>query len=211
MLQRAADIAPDVQQYHVWAGELLIEEARAQTDLDPALRLFGEAYSTFTRYERRDPMAFTTQLRIGLAAAELVSRGDDFRREELVSRSVRVADAMRAYPSNQAFTAERVLIAGEVQLGLDLADRALVMEDATEPQPFAWFLRGDALRGLGDTDMALAAFDAALDLAPDGQFAPAVHRSIALVQEGLGNLTLAAEHRTLAMEIERKREAVSGE
>ena len=103
-----------------------------------------------------------------------------------------------------------MLIAGQVESGLDLADRALAMEDATRPQPFAWFLRGEALRGLGDVEGALAAFDTALDRAPEGTFAPAVHRSIALIHDGLGNDALAEEHRARAIDIERSRPPNSG-
>jgi len=201
LLQRAADIAPDVQQYHVWAGELLIEEARAQTNPVVAMRLLAEAYDTFIEYEGRDPVAFTTQLRIGLAETELVNRGDNFRLRDLVDRSVRVADGMRAYPAIQGFAAKRVLVAGQLELGLELADRAIAMEDATSAQPFAWFMRGNALGDLGDITGALEAFNTALDRDPEGQFAPGIHRNIALVYDSTGDATQAAAHRARADEI----------
>ncbi|MDA1257829.1 MAG: O-antigen ligase family protein [Chloroflexi bacterium] len=202
LLRKAGDISPDVQQYGVWAGELLVEGARAQTDAAAAMEQLGDAYDAFIRYEKRDPIAFTTQLRIGLVESELVNRGDNFRLQDLIDRSVRLADAMPSYPEIQAFAAERVLIAGRLELGLALADRAIAMEAETSPQPFAWFMRGNALGDLGDLDGALEAFNTALDREPEGQFAPGVHRNMALVYDSIGDAAQAAEHRARADEIQ---------
>ncbi len=207
LLQKATDISPDVQQYYEWSGELLVERARAQADPGTALPLLGEAYETFSQYEKRDRLAFTTQLRIGLAEVELVLRGDDFRRNELINRMVRLADAMPSYPEIQAFAAERVLLASQsdrnvLELGLELANRAIVMEPETSAQPFAWFMRGRALGDLGDLDGAIESFTTALKRAPRGQFAPGIHENLARVYEATGDLALADEHRALAEEIQ---------
>ena len=98
--------------------------------------------------------------------------------------------------------AERLLIAGQPQLGLELADRAIAMEDSTSIQPFAWFTRGEALRGLGDNSEALLAFEKSLERQPEGTLAAAVHRSMALVYEQASDPVRASENRGIATEIE---------
>lgn len=204
-LKRASNISPDVQQYGVWAGELLVEEARTKTDRESAFSLLGDAYNTFSKYQERDRLAFTTQLRIGVAEAELVNRGDRTNLESMVTRSLQTANSMPSYPAVQAFAAERVLIGGQLDLGLELADRAISMEAATSAQPFAWFMRGNALGDLGNVEEALEAFKASLERDPESPFAPAVHRNLALVYDGLGEPDLAAQHRSAADGIEASR------
>ena len=204
-LQRAARISPDVQHYRVWAGELLVEEAYAQTDPEFAVLLLGDAYNIFIKYQDRDRLAFTSQLRIGLAEVELVNRGDRTRLEGMVARSLQTASSMPAYPAVQAIAAERVLVGGQLELGLELANKAIAMEAATEPQPLAWFMRGNALGDLGDAEKALEAFMMSLERDSEERFAPAGHRNMALVYDGIGEPDLAAQHRSAADEIEASR------
>jgi tetratricopeptide (TPR) repeat protein len=201
-LQRAADISPDVEQYRVWGGKLLLGESRAQVDPDNAVDLLSGAPDTFLEYLERDSLAFTSQLNIGLIEAELVNLGDGELRSDLIARSIKLADSMAAYPLVQAFASERVLIAGQLDLGLELADRAIAMEEATSSQPLAWFMRGNALGDLGDTEAALEAFMTALDREPGGLLAPAIHRNMALAYDSIGDADLAAQHRERAEEIE---------
>jgi O-antigen ligase/tetratricopeptide (TPR) repeat protein len=202
LLMRAAELAPDVQQYYVWAGELLLQEARLETDPAQALSLLGEAYETFVAYENRDPYAFTTQLRIGLVEAELVSRGDPFRLDDLIERSVRLSEVMPSYPSMLAIAADRVLIGSKLEIGLEMADRAISMETDAHPQILAWLLRGNALGDSGELNGALESFKTALDREPEGQLAPRIHTNMALVYDAIGNPTLAIQHRDLAAKIQ---------
>ncbi|MCH8030979.1 MAG: hypothetical protein IIB09_04070, partial [Bacteroidetes bacterium] len=124
LFQQAVDIAPDVQQYRIHVVELLIEEARTQANDEAVLPILAQAYETFIGYEERDPLSFNTQLGIGVTVAELVKLGDDARRNELIDRTVRIAASMPAYPTIQAIASERILIAGEIELSLQLANRA---------------------------------------------------------------------------------------
>jgi len=201
-LKRASDISPDVEQYGVGGAKLLVDESREQLDAGNSLELLADARNTLLEYEERDSLAFTSQLNIGLVEAELVNLGASELRNALIARSLNSADSMAAYPAVQAFAAERFLIAGQLELGLELADRAIAMEEATSPQPLAWFMRGNALGDLGDTEAALEAFMTALDRDPDKQIAVGIHRNMATAYDSIGESDLAAEHKALAEEIE---------
>ena len=109
---------------------------------------------------------------------------------------------MSAYPLVQAFAAERLLIAGQLELGLDLADQAIAMEQPTSLQPLAWFMRGNALGELGDVEGALEAFTTALAREPDDQIVVGIHRNMALAYDSIGQTTLATEHAILADQVE---------
>ena len=208
LLNRASDRSPDIQQYHVWAGELLIKEAQGTADAGVAVSLLRDARETIAEYESRDALSFLVQIRLGLAELELVNRGDISIQNDLIGRSVNTADAMPAYPDIQAAAAERVLVAGQLELGLQLAERAIAMESDTSPQTLAWFMRGKALGDLGDVQGALESFQASLDRESNSSLASDVHRSMALAYESIGKPSLAAEHIALAEEI---RASLTGE
>jgi len=201
-LQKAADISPWVEQYSLWGGQLLIDESRSQVNADNAIKFLVDAHDTLLEYVQRNPMAFTSQLNLGLVEAELVNLGDGEMRSDLILRSLKLADSMPAYPTVQAFAAERVLIAGELEMGLELADRAIAMEGSTSPQPLAWYTRGNALGDLGYIESALEAFKTALDHEPDGLIAPSIHRNMATAYDSIGDAMLAAKHRARAKELE---------
>jgi tetratricopeptide (TPR) repeat protein len=186
----------------VWAGKLLIYGSKTQVDAAGAVEFLSGARDTFLEYLERDSLAFTSQLNIGLTEAELINLGDSDLRADLTTRSLKLADSMPAYPMVQAFAAERVLIAGQLELGLELANRAIAMEEATSSQPLAWFMRGNALGDLGDTEAALEAFMTALDREPEGSIASAIHRNMALAYDDIGDADLAIHHRARAEEIE---------
>ena len=202
LLQRAYDLAPDVQLYSVKAGETLFLEARAASTDEEALSLYKEALETFVAYEDRDPSAFITQMRVSNAKTELVKLGEEFQLEDLIERTYRVAAAMPAYPAIQALAAQRLLIAGQLDLGLELADRAIAMEAETSPQPLAWLQRGLSLGRQGDVESALESFVIGLERAPTGTYAPSLHRSAAVSYDALGDPELATEHRKIAAEIQ---------
>lgn len=202
LFERASLIAPDVQYYGVHAGELLVQQAQSQISNEAALASLTAARGTFMSYEERDPLAFITQSRILGTEAEMVNRGDPGPRKDLVDRALRLADSMPAYPTIQAIASEQVLIAGQVELGLELANRAIDMEAQTSPQPLAWLQRGQALGELGDASTALESFTIGLSRDPNGPLAAGFHRNIAMAYEDLGDSMMAAEHRALANEID---------
>jgi len=136
LLNKASDKSPEVQQYYVWAGEMLAREAQEESDSDDASAFLHDARETFATYEERDAFAYLTQLRIGLAEFELVNRGNGPLRNDLIRRSLNIAEAMPVYPEVQALAAERVLVAGQLDLGLQLANRAIAME--SESLPHHW-------------------------------------------------------------------------
>ena len=202
LLQRAHDLAPDVQLYSVRAGEMLFLEARKETDSGEALSLYKEAFETFVAYEQRDPSAFITQLRVSNTETEMVKLGDDARLQDLIERTYRIAVSMPAYPAIQALAAQRLLIAGQLELGLELANRAIHMEAETSPQPLAWLQRGLALGRQGDIEGALDSFLIGLEREPKGTYAPGLHRSAAVSYDALGDSESASEHRAIAVGIE---------
>ena len=203
-LTAAAARSPGVEQYHVMAAGLLISQAQQEPDDDLAIPLLTRARDVLINHEEHNPLAYSTQLRLGQAEVELVNRGVDDLRNVLTARSLITADSMPSYPAVQAQAAERVLVAGHLELGLSLADRAIALETERAPQALAWFMRGNALGDLGDVDGALESFLMSLEQDPEDQIASAVHRNIALVYEQRGESDLAADHRQAADELDRR-------
>ena len=209
LLQRATELAPDVQHYRVNLGELLLVESRRQLSDEVSLDFLEAAYQTFLPYEQREPSAFITQLRIGNAEAEMVKLGDEARLRDLIERAYSVATSMPAYPAVQAIAAQRLLIARQPELGLELANRAIAMEAETSPQTLAWLQRGLALGQQDDVDGALESFLTGLEGSPTGPHAPSLHRSAALAYDALGDPESAAEHRAQAAELVEQHEGLA--
>ena len=109
-----------MEQYSLWGGRLLIDESRSQVNADTAIKFLVDAHDTLLEYVQRNPMAFTSQLNLGLVEAELVNLGDGEMRSDLILRSLELADSMPAYPTVQAFAAvqQKTVQTGQMTLVL---------------------------------------------------------------------------------------------
>lgn len=199
--QRAVELDPDVQDYHLQVNDLFREaanEAQIAGIGDQAISGWEKALEAARRYEERNWKAFDTQTRMGQAESRLVALG----RRDLVNvardRYVSIADARPSYPSIQTDAAQGLLAVGYNTLGLEFADRAIGMETQGFPNPRAWWFRGVALENLGQLEIAATSYETATERAPGSQVAKDAHKRLAVVYGKLGDPVSADQHQRLA-------------
>jgi tetratricopeptide (TPR) repeat protein len=202
LFERAADLAPDVERYHLEVSRLLTIGGQQAPDADAARAAYRAAYDAAARYERRDPYAYATQRRLATAAVDLAGAGEPGQLPEIADRYLKLAALLPSYPKVQSLAANGLVAAREFELGVLLADRAIAMETESKPVPRAWWARGEALVRLGDADEAERSFETAIERAPESQYAADSHRGLAKLLDERGEPDAAAEHRALAAEIE---------
>jgi O-antigen ligase len=200
--QRAADLAPDVERYHVEVAGLFSRTAAQRDDLDKADALLRAAREQLLRYEERDRMAWQTQIELAAVTASLVSIGNAKLIPELAGRYRNVSALMPTFAPIQSMAAEQLVIAGEWDLGLAVADRAISLEAATLPDVRAWWARGEAAHQLGLTDEASLSFWTSIGRqagrASGSKYAAASYRGLAFIAEEAGDQETAAEHHSKA-------------
>ncbi len=203
--QRAVELDPDVQDYHLRVNDLFraaAGEAGAAGNNDQAIFGWEKALEAARRYEDRNPKAFDTQIRMGQAESRLAALG----RADLVNvardRYVSIADSRPSYPSIQADAAQGLLAVGDNVLGLQYADRAISMETQAFPNPKAWWFRGVALENLGQLEIAATSYETATNRDPGSQVAKDAHLRLAVVYDKLGDPVRADQQQALADAIE---------
>ncbi|MEX0762702.1 MAG: tetratricopeptide repeat protein [Dehalococcoidia bacterium] len=198
LIQRARSMAPNVELYSAQAGTLLLSSVSYVEDNEEASRLANAAYDVLSQYEQRDPFAHSTQLLLARATAELIAQGETHRVPELIERYQRLVDLLPVYPHILSEAAHGFWRAGDLGKAIETADRAIAMETPINPQPEAWWARGEAQAELGDVDAAISSFETAIERMPDGDFAMLSHRSLADIFDTRGDTAMADEHRALA-------------
>jgi putative inorganic carbon (HCO3(-)) transporter len=203
--KRAVQLAPGVQDYHLQVSDLFRDaasEAEAAGVNGQAIFGWEEALEAARQYEDRNSKAFNTQTRMGQAESRLTALG----RTDLVDiardRYVNIAEARPSYPSIQTDAAQGLLAVGYERLGLEYADRAIVMETEASPNPRAWWFRGVALENLGELETAVTSYETSIDRDPGSQVAKDAHLRLANVYDRLGDPARADEHQVLADAIE---------
>jgi tetratricopeptide (TPR) repeat protein len=203
--KRAVQLDPGVQDYHLQVSDLFRDaasEAEAAGVNGQAIFGWEEALEAARQYEDRNSKAFNTQTRMGQAESRLTALG----RTDLVDiardRYVNIAEARPSYPSIQTDAARGLLAVGYQRLGLEYADRAIVMETEASPNPRAWWFRGVALENLGELETAVTSYETSIDRDPGSQVAKDAHLRLANVYDRLGDPARADEHQVLADAIE---------
>jgi tetratricopeptide (TPR) repeat protein len=203
--EQAADLAPDVERYVIEATELLVQSANRSEDRETSIALLTEARGLLFEYEKRDPNAWQTQLRLAQVTASFVDLGLNELTPEMVARYIRIADLMQPYPEIQALAAEVITIAGEWELGIVMAERSITLGPNVGPLAQAWWARGEALYQLGRSEEARLSFETAIDRDPTaGLYAGRSHRGLALLFSAEGDPNSAAAEHKIADRIEKK-------
>ena len=83
-------------------------------------------------------------------------------------RYLRLADLFGKYPAIVSTSATALVRTGDDELAIELADKAIAMEQSTKPWAPVWYAKGVALINLGKTDEAIAALTTAIDKEPLG-------------------------------------------
>ena len=203
--EQASDLAPDVERYVIEATELLVQSAHSSDDRKTSITLLTEARELLLEYEKRDPSAWQTQLRLAQVAASFVDLGVNGLTPEMVARYVRIADLMQPYPEIQALAAEVITIAGEWELGIVMAERAIALGPNVGPLTQAWWARGEALYQLDHSEEARFSFETAIHGDPTaGVHAGRAHRGLAFLFAEEGDHASATEQHEIADRIENK-------
>ena len=199
--QRAVELNPAVESYHLSVNDLFREAADlAETagDLNRAMAGWQGALDAALNYEDRNPNAFDTQGRLGQAESRLAALGRDDLIDIAGERYVRMADARPTYPSVLTETALGLLAVGDDTGGRLYADQALAFETSDFPNHMAWWFRGVALQNLGQLEEAAASYETAVKRAPKSEVARNSHLNLAIVYERLGDTERAEQERLLA-------------
>ncbi len=203
--KQAWDLAPGVERYVIEATELLVQSANRSEDRETSIRLLTEARGLLFEYEKRDPNAWQTQLRLAQVTASFVDLGLNELIPEMVARYIRIADLMEPYPEIQALAAEVITIAGESELGIAMAERTISLEPNVGPLAQAWWARGQALYQLGRSEEARLSFETAINRDPTaGLYAGRSHRGLAYLFTEEGEPASAAAEHKIADRIEKK-------
>jgi len=199
--QRAVELAPEVQDYHLHVNDLFREAANADTLAgigDQAIYGWEQALEAARRFEERNWKAFDTQTRMGQAESRLVALG----RTDLVKvardRYVNIAGARPSYPDIQTDAAQGLLAVGNNILGLEFADRAIGMETQAFPNPRAWWFRGVALENLGQLEIAATSYETVTDRAPGSLVAKYAHQRLAVVYDNLDDPVNSEQQQALS-------------
>ena len=174
-------------------NQLLMSTAQAAGSKDEALRDYRRAYNVLAAYEKRDPYAYDTQIRLALTISEMVSRGETDVLPVLAERLAKIGGLLPPYPSVMSFvghgmalTAHGMALAGDYDGALKIADRTLALNPSTFPPAQTWWARGVALAGLGRFDEAIASLRKAMEFEPGGTFGIYAQRSLARLLDNLG-------------------------
>ena len=201
--QRAAELNPYVEEYHLVVNDLFRTAAiQAEDNGDSELARFGweSALDAAQRYADRNPKAYDSQARIGQAQSRLVALGRTDLIEDTLSTYIDMANAQPSVRDVQWFAAEGLVSIGEDTLGLAVLDRALDMETLALPDPGSWWLRGVALENLQDYESAQGAYQTALrhSVGPHLQgYVLSSHERLVVVYTALGQPNNAAAQQAI--------------
>lgn len=199
--QEANDLAPDVERYYTEIAGFLSRTATANND-DSSVGLLISARQTLLEYEERDPFAWRTKLDLASIASALTSRGNSDFIPEVVNRYLDISAAMEPYPTIQSTAAENILLVGEYEVAVIVAERAIALEATTGPLPSVWWVLGESLFQLDRIDDAEFAWETSLRRLDTGVYAARSHRGLAFVNELRGNSEMATKHHQKADELE---------
>ena len=200
--QNASDLAPDVERYYTEAAGFLRRTAAATEDPDRAREFLTAARTTLLEYENRDPLAWQTQLDLAIVTRALVRLGAEELKPEVVNRYLNLSTSMKSFAGIQANAAANIVEAGNYELGIVIAERAIAMESATQPLHSAWWALGESMFQLDRIDDAELAWKTAIDRYYAGVYVAASHRGLAFINEERGDLEQAAVHRDVAASLD---------
>ena len=200
--QKASDLAPNVERYYTETAGFLLRTAAAVEDRERSREFLSSARSTLFEYEKRDPLAWQTQLDLSNITKALVSLGDDELKPEVITRFLNLSKSMKSFAGVQSNAAANIVIAGDYELGLTIAEQAIALESSTQPLHRAWWALGEIMFQSNRVDDAELAWTTALDRYHMGIYIAASHRGLAFINEGRGDLEQANVHRRIAEDLD---------
>jgi len=167
-------------------------------DHEEALQLMVAARELLLKFEKHDPFKRDTQLNLLHTEVALFQWGYKEYAQQAVDRSQRIAKLYPSYPLFFSIMATDMVLIGMNELAINYADRAIDVEDVTQPWSKAWYAKGRALYQLGQTEQAITILTTATKKQPGAEGAIFAHKLLAKIyqQEGpLKNSDLSEFHK----------------
>ena len=101
--------------------------------------------------------------------------------QQAVDRSQKIIKLYPSYPSLLSIMATDMAVIGVNELAIEYADRAIDVEDVTQPWSKAWYAKGRALYQLGQTQEAITILTTATEKRPGAEGAVFAHKLLAKI------------------------------
>jgi len=176
------------------ASALAHEEGRSAD----AQSILLEARSDWQRIEARDPYEYKAVVALALISKIMVDRGHTEFVSEMVDRYAKLARYFPKYPTFVGTAATVAASAGEYDLAIELAERAIASEELTHGWSKAWYAKGISLVILGREDEGMLDLITATEKEPDSEGARQSHQALAQLYRERGQLDKAELHESLA-------------
>ena len=192
--------APERESFTFNLFEQYLDVAKQQHDLgneQEAIRLLNIGRNMLLDYETRDPFELDTQIGLAKTTSAFAEWGYLEYLQELVDRSIKLADAHPAYPTLVGTTATALTSAGLHELAINYADQAIATETTTRPWAKAWYAKGRALYELGHEEEAIEALITSTEKEPGAEGALLAHQVLAQIYKQNGDMALYELHANL--------------
>jgi tetratricopeptide (TPR) repeat protein len=192
--------APERESFTFNLFEQYLSVARQQHDLGneaEAIRLLNVGRDMLLEYEKRDPFELDTQIGLSKAASAFAEWGYLEYLQELVDRSIKLADNHPGYPTLVGTSATAMTSAGFHEKAIEYADQAIATEETTRPWAKAWYAKGRALYELGREEEAIEALITSTEKEPGAEGALLAHQVLAQIYKANGDMDLYELHTEL--------------
>ena len=159
-------------------GAIYLHSQGAEED---ALRLMLTGRELLLEFEKLDPFRRDTQFNLLHTEVALFQWGYVEYVQQAVDRSQKIIKLYPSYPSLLSIMATDMAVIGVNELAIEYADRAIDVEDVTQPWSKAWYAKGRALYQLGQTQEAITILTTATEKRPGAEGAVFAHKLLAKI------------------------------
>ena len=171
------------------------KEQHALGNENESMRLILIGRDLLIEYEKRDPFEWDAQIGLSKMVATLTEWGNLEYTRELTDRSRRIVELYPSYPTLVGTAATAMTSVGLHELAIEYADRAIAVEETTQPWSKAWYAKGRALFELDRVDEAIAALITATEKQPGAEGALLAHQVLSEIYRIQGETELSRIHK----------------
>ena len=171
------------------------KEQRGLGNENESMRLILIGRDLLIEYEKRDPFEWDAQIGLSKMAATLTEWGNLEYTRELTDRSRRIVELYPSYPTLVGTAATAMTSVGLHELAIEYADRAIAVEETTQPWSKAWYAKGRSLYELGQEEEAIATLLTATEKQPGAEGALLAHQVLSEIYRIRGEDELSEIHK----------------
>ena len=186
-IQALANAQSQAPERPSFTNELFIEYFHAsiylydQGNQTEGTQLMLTARELLLEFENHNPFKRDTQLNLLHTEVALIQWGYPEYTQPAVDRSRTIINLYPSYPSFVSMVATDMAVIGVNELAIEYADRAIEVEDVTQPWSKAWYAKGRALYQVGNTDEAIRILNTATEKRPGSEGAIFAHKLLAKI------------------------------